>query len=109
MKVVKQNLRNPMSSIRFAVDPDVFAAFPGLQLAVAVAKDIDNTGEYSEIRSAWQSTWAEAQEAQRYGDIQSHPRVRPWRDQWKQIGISSKKFPTSIEALLRRTVKGGEP
>ena len=35
--------------------------------------------------------------------------MRPWRERFQAIGISSKEFPTSIEALLRRALKGSEP
>ena len=48
-------------------------------------------------------------DANKYGDRQSHPRIKPWRDAWKRIGVSSKKFPCSIEALLKRALKGGDP
>ncbi len=44
-----------------------------------------------------------------YGNAQSHPRVAPWRARWQALGVSGKQFPSSIEATLRRALKGGEP
>jgi len=95
--------------MHFTVEPSVIGCFPGLRLAVAVASGIDNSTAQPVIRAAWESTWGKAPEACVYGNSQSHPRVRPWRERFQAMGISSKKYPASIEALLRRALKGGEP
>jgi DNA/RNA-binding domain of Phe-tRNA-synthetase-like protein len=94
----------------FSVSPEVFAAFPGLRLAVAVAEGIANQHERPAVEAEWAETWrAAAAEAAQYGNAQSHPRIRPWRDRFTALGISGKQFPSSVEALLRRALKGGEP
>jgi len=95
--------------MRFAVEPSVFTYFPGLRLAIAVASGMDNSTAHPAIRAAWESVWKKVREARVYGNSQSHPRVHPWRERFQAIGVSSKKFPTSIEALLRRALKGDEP
>src|SRR5262245_44096497 len=91
------------------VQPEVFARFPGLMLAAAVARGIDNAREIPEIEQQWRDAWQRALAAAAYGNAQSHPRVRPWRESFQAQGISGKEFPSSIEALLRRALKGGEP
>ena len=50
-----------------------------------------------------------ASAAASFGNAQSHPRVRPWRERFQAMGVSGKEFPSSIEALLRRAMKGGTP
>jgi DNA/RNA-binding domain of Phe-tRNA-synthetase-like protein len=95
--------------MQFIVHPEVFAHFPGMRLAVAVATGIDNQQEQPEVDHYWQEAWISAgKEAAAYGNAQSHPHVRPWRERFKAMGISGKEFPSSIEALLRRSLKGGE-
>jgi DNA/RNA-binding domain of Phe-tRNA-synthetase-like protein len=94
----------------FSVEPDVFTRFPGLRLAVVVARDIDNRLERPEVALAWTEAWAAAASAVApYGNAQSHPRVAAWRQRLQAIGVSMRHFPTSIEALLRRAMKGGAP
>jgi DNA/RNA-binding domain of Phe-tRNA-synthetase-like protein len=94
----------------FTVAPEVFERFPGLRLAVAVADGVDNISFRPEIEEEWRAAWVAAREAgQRFGNAQSHPRVRPWRERFTAMGVSGKQFPGSIEALLRRALKGGEP
>jgi len=94
----------------FSVEPDVFTRFPGMRLAVVVARDIDNRSERPEVSLAWTEAWTAAASAVApYGNAQSHPRVVPWRQRFQAIGVSMRHFPTSIEALLRRAGKGGVP
>jgi DNA/RNA-binding domain of Phe-tRNA-synthetase-like protein len=94
----------------FLVEPDVFARLPGMRLAVVVAHDVDNHPERPEVTRAWTEAWAAAAAAAApYGNAQSHPRVVAWRQRFQAIGVSMRHFPTSIEALLRRAMKGGAP
>ena len=96
--------------MQFLVEPAIFERFPGLMLPVAVADGIENQAERPVIAARWREVWAEAgQEAKPYGNAQSHPRVRPWRERFTAMGVSGKEFPSSAEALLRRALKGGEP
>jgi DNA/RNA-binding domain of Phe-tRNA-synthetase-like protein len=94
----------------FSVEPDVFARFPGMRLAVVVARDVDNTRDQPPIADGWVAAWeGAARAAAPYGNAQSHPRVLAWRQGFQAIGVSMRHFPTSIEALLRRAMKGGAP
>lgn len=96
--------------MRFMIAPEVFARFPGLMIAVAVAQGVDNAHDRPGIAQSWRSAWAEAGVAAApFGNAQSHPRVRPWRDRFTAMGVSGKQFPSSVEALLRRALKGGDP
>lgn len=96
--------------MEFIVASEVFARFPGLRLAVAVASGLDNTTARPQIAGEWRAVWETAgREAHVYGNAQSHPRVRPWRERFAALGVSGKQFPSSVEALLRRAMKGGEP
>ena len=93
----------------FKVEPTIFAMFPGLRLAVSVARSVDNTNKDPRLTTAWKHVWNSIPDQIGTFDRQSHPRIKPWREAWKRIGISSKKFPCSIESLVKRGLKGGEP
>ncbi len=93
----------------FKVESKIFEMFPGLRLAVAVARGVDNSNEHPNLTVTWHRAW-ESAPAQIGGvDRQFHPRIKPWRDAWRRIGVSSKKFPCSIESLVKRALKGGQP
>ena len=93
--------------MQFTIEPAIWERFPGITNAVAVARGIDNERERPAIAARWQEGWSAASAAASYGNAQSHPRVRPWRDHFQAMGVSGKQFPSSIEALLRRALKGG--
>ena len=92
----------------FAIHPDVFAHIPNLRVAVAVADGLDNAAPRPAVEEFWRASWQDATVAAAYGNAQSHPRVRPWRDTFQRMGVSGKQFPSSIEVLLRRAMKNGE-
>lgn len=94
----------------FRIEPEVFGRIPNLRIAVAVAPagNLDNAAAHPEIERVWASAWREAAGAAAYGNAQSHPRVKPWRETFQRMGVSGKQFPSSVEALLRRALKGGE-
>ncbi len=95
--------------MQFTIEPAIFERFPGIIIAAAVARGIDNERERPAVAARWQEEWAAASAAASFGNAQSHPRVRPWRERFTAMGVSGKEFPSSIEALLRRALKGGAP
>ncbi|MFL5798470.1 MAG: B3/4 domain-containing protein [Actinomycetota bacterium] len=96
-----------MRAGRFVVDPAVFRRLPGIRVATAVALGIGEplTDVDAELGDAWRGAAAAAAP---YGNAQSHPRVAPWRTAFRSMGVHPRGFPSSIEALLRRAMKGGE-
>jgi len=107
---VKKDARKGSYIIRSIVASEVFELFPGLRLPVAVAEGIHPTTDAPGIETMWQQSWEEAaRTASDYRSPQSHPRVAPWRGAMSAMGVSGRRFPSSIEALLRRAFKGGEP
>jgi DNA/RNA-binding domain of Phe-tRNA-synthetase-like protein len=96
--------------MRFTAHPVVFERFPGIRLAVVVARSIDNRPPRPEVDDRWRRAWGRAaDEVATYGNPQSHPRVAPWRVRLRAAGAHHRDHPASIEALLRRAAKGGEP
>ena len=96
--------------MEFSIAPAIFERFPGLRVAVVVAHEIDSDYAGAAVSEGWRAAWiAAGQDATRDGNAQSHPHVAPWREAFRAQGISAKAFPSSIEALLRRALKGGEP
>jgi DNA/RNA-binding domain of Phe-tRNA-synthetase-like protein len=95
--------------VDFIAQQEIFTRFPGMRLAVVIADEIDNAREHEGVAATWRAAWRDAAGAASYGNAQSHPRVQPWRERFRAMGVSGKEFPSSVEALLRRAMKGGEP
>lgn len=91
------------------VEPEIWERFPGMTIVVAIASGLDNTTERPAVAGMWRDAWDSAVSTNEYGNARSHPRIRPWREHFRALGVSQKTYPSSIEALLRRAMKGGEP
>jgi DNA/RNA-binding domain of Phe-tRNA-synthetase-like protein len=92
------------------VSPVIFERFPGMRVVVVLAHDIDVNHALPELSDHLHSVWSQAaRDARPYGNAQSHPHIQPWREQFRAMGVSSKKYPSAIEALLRRVLRGDEP
>ncbi len=93
---------------RFDVSEEIWEIFPEMRIVVAVVEGLDNRVERPELTAVWQGAWRRAAELD-LPNPQSHPRIAAWRDAFRDAGVSRKKYPSSIEAVLRRALKGGEP
>lgn len=95
----------------FTVEEEIFKHFSGLKIVVAIARNIAPSGEaVRSIRDSLEEAWASAgASCKAHGNAQSHPRVVPWVERMKAVGAPRKLYPSSIESLLRRAGKGGDP
>ncbi len=92
--------------MRFSIQKELFDLLPDLTIGVAVAKGVDNTRPSKEIEALLDQTIEEMKSSFGSGKAQDHPRIKPWRDAFSKLGISGSKFPSSIEAMARRVLKG---
>lgn len=90
------------------IEPGIFEQYPEVILGVAVVHGINNTGCDGEITSLLREGEKTALES--LGDtlIVEHPFIVPWREAYRKFGAKPKDYPSSIENLMRRIVKGEE-
>ena len=92
----------------FRVAGEVFAKLPGLRVVSLVTRDI-GSGDRAAIDAEWTAAWAAVHDGFGYENAQSHPRIAQWRVAMRGIGAPHKEFPTSVESLVRRAIKGPAP
>jgi DNA/RNA-binding domain of Phe-tRNA-synthetase-like protein len=96
--------------VRFVVSPEIFQLYPGLRPPVAIAEGVEVPTHTAGVETLWRQAWEDAgRSASSYGNAQSHPRIAAWRMAMAATGVSGREFPSSVESLLRRAFKGGEP
>ena len=91
----------------FQVDPEVYQHFPGMRLVIAVAEGLDNHTARVPVKELWQQSWENVAQLGLEA-ARAHPYVKAGRENFAARGVSMKRFPTSIEAMLRRALKGGD-
>jgi len=91
---------------RLRVSPDIWARHPDYVAFVVYARNLtngpSNEGSSGSLRAAEHA----AREA--FGPIQpaEHEHIAAWRRAFQTFGCNGNRYPCSVEALLRRTLKG---
>ena len=90
----------------FRIDAQVFDRLPEALFGAVVAKGIDNQTPQPRIAQRLEEGIAAIRS--RIGDqnLKEYPAVLPYREAFQTLGINPNKFPSSIEALSKRVLKG---
>jgi DNA/RNA-binding domain of Phe-tRNA-synthetase-like protein len=92
------------------VDPEMWKLFHGMQIVVVTVQGLTvSDAVAAHISKRWHELWNATSTTHEVSNAQSHPRVQPWRKHMSALGVSGQKYPSSIEALLRRALKGAPP
>lgn len=92
--------------MKLKVDSRIFKAFPGLNLGVVAAKQIDNTGSADEITGFIRQQEREIRKNYSTETLSQEPRIESWRKAYSAFGAKPKKYKSSVESLYRMILKG---
>ncbi len=96
--------------MQFIIDKSILEHFAGMKIVVATVKGLGTAPKSQAIDEQLNRGWQIAREAATaYGNPQSHPFVKAWGEAMREVGVSRKRFPSSIEALVRRAGKSESP
>ena len=90
----------------FSIQDQLFGLFPDLTIGVVIAGGIDNTHPSQEIETLLTEAIEQTRREFPADKAQEHPRIKPWRSAFSKLGISGSKFPSSIESMARRILRG---
>lgn len=89
------------------ISDDVAKRIPGL---VVIAGILDMGAPHSRLISHYlASSWNKLSSAAREDGHKSHPHIAQWREALRRAGVPLKKYPPSIEAIAKRTMKSDIP
>jgi DNA/RNA-binding domain of Phe-tRNA-synthetase-like protein len=91
---------------KFRVDESIFNVFPDVVLGIIIARNINNSGERSEIISALRQEESKTVERFAGVSVSEHPQIVPWREAYRKFGAKPKDYPSSVENLIKRVSKG---
>lgn len=93
--------------MRFVVSKEVFSVLPTVCFGMVVARDVDNRLPQPDILQMLRCTEEEVRHRFKEVALREHPFISSYREAFRQLGINPNKFPSSVEALVSRVVKGG--
>ncbi len=92
--------------MHFSIQKELFDLLPDLTIGMVVATGVDNTHPHQEIETLLAQAIDDLKKTFGADKAQEHPRIKPWRAAFSKLGISGSKFPSSIESMARRILKG---
>ncbi|MGW8192683.1 MAG: B3/B4 domain-containing protein [Desulforhopalus sp.] len=94
--------------MKFKVQPEVFTVLPNACFGVVVARGFDNRKVYPKISELLENSIASTRHKLSGVDIRKIPEIAAYRDAFTTLGYNPNKFMCSIEALVKRILKGGK-
>jgi DNA/RNA-binding domain of Phe-tRNA-synthetase-like protein len=91
---------------RARLQPEVTARFPGYAAVVLYAYDVANGPSDDFSRGLLRAAERDQRRALGAGKAADHPHVAAWRDAYRSFGLKPGRYPSSVEALLSRTLRG---
>jgi DNA/RNA-binding domain of Phe-tRNA-synthetase-like protein len=97
-----------MKDLTYTIAPEVFAAFPEYLRGVVLAWDVRNGVSPAELVALLRTEEAAARQRLNADTLTAEPRLASWREAFRRLGYKPGDFRPSIEALLRRVLRGQE-
>jgi len=91
---------------KLRVTEDIFARFPRTLIGIVILHDGNNSGEHSDVMDVLRQEQDSCRTKFANVQVTEHPQIIPWREAYRQFGAKPKDYPSSIENLIRRVVKG---
>lgn len=92
--------------MQFSIDQEIFLLYPDLNIAVVIIKDANNAEQLEEVGALLRHEEHVLREIARAVPVLEQENIRCWKEAYKQFGVG-REYRSSIEALFRRIVKGG--
>jgi DNA/RNA-binding domain of Phe-tRNA-synthetase-like protein len=90
----------------FSIQKELFHILPDLTIGMVVVMDVDNTHPSREIETLLSQAIEEMKRNFIVDKAQEHARIKPWRTAFSKLSISGSKFPSSIESMAKRILRG---
>lgn len=93
--------------MNFSVHEDVFKSIPNVCFGVVVARGIDNKAELEMVSKFLEEQINGVRERLKEVEIRDTHEIAIYRSAFQSLGYNPNKFMCSIEALVKRILKGG--
>lgn len=97
-----------MKGLTYSIAAEVFARFPEYRRGVVLAYEVKNGDSSQELVELLRREEALARERLHAETLTVEPRLASWREAFRQLGFKPGDNRPSIEALLRRVLRGQE-
>jgi DNA/RNA-binding domain of Phe-tRNA-synthetase-like protein len=104
--LLKSFEREKGKRMHFSIQEELFNVLPDLTIGIVVGMDVNNSRPVKEIDDLLTQAIEEMKRNFIGEKAQEHPRIKPWRTAFSKLAISGSKFPSSVESMAKRILKG---
>lgn len=97
-----------MEHFHYSIAPKIFERFPGYIRGVVVAHGVTNGPSPPELVQMLRDAEASVRERVNPEQIAEEPHIKAWREAYRAFGAKPSEFRSSIEAMVRRAVRGDQ-
>jgi len=94
--------------MNFIIDDEIAARYPELMIGVLLARNIENLAYREGIDEIIRQRVKALQERFSGRPLSEEPLISSWRETYRSFGAKPKKFTPTVEALVKRAVKGND-
>ena len=97
-----------MKAIGYSIHKSVFSLCPGYVRGVVIVENVGNVASPPALIAKLRSEEESVRETLDIESLTDHPRIASWREAYRCFGAKPSKFRPSMEALIRRVLRGEE-
>ena len=97
-----------MMNLTYSIAHEIFVRFPDYRRGVVLAHDVRNGASPADLVKILRDEEAQARQRLNMDTLTAEPRLASWREAFRVLGYKPGDFRPSIEALLRRVLRGQE-
>ena len=95
-----------MKELTYSIAAEIFSRFPEYRRGVVLVFGVRNGASPAELVALLRDEEAAARQRLNVDTLTAEPRLASWREAFRQLGYKPGDFRPSIEALLRRVLRG---
>ena len=95
-----------MTAFTCRIADEIFQRFPGYVRGVVVAHDVANGPSPPALVEMLRAAGASVRARVKGDAVAEEPRIKSWREAYRAFGAKPAEFRSSIEAMVRRALKG---
>lgn len=102
------NVEQSSTTRHFSVNPKMFTTFNNPRIALTLVKNVNNSSSTDVLKKMLADMSKQVKENYSAETLTQAPAIIGWRDAYKAFGSKPSEFPSSVENLYKRIIKGQE-
>ena len=93
-------------AFQYTIQPEIFNKFPGYQRGLVFASPVVNGESPAELIAELRAAEDSVRSSMQIDSILENAHIAAWREAYRQAGFKPSEFRPSVEALVRRVLRG---